>query len=253
MLVSLALRLSPSQLLETWAAVVVMATSPKQMAARSLQIETEAQRELKDILNARPDTTNFEQSISNLRHFILREGVPAAPDGSSPMRTYVWSILLGVGPMSTDEYLLLVEKSASDSYGKIRNDTFRTMATDPLFRNKVSEPALIRVLNAFAWRAQESSVTYVQGMNMLAAPFLYACKSEVEAFALFERFITSECPLYVKPALEGVHMGLKLLDLCLQRVEPKLYKFLMSKALQAELYAFPCMSYHTLQNLALTA
>jgi cell cycle arrest protein BUB2 len=50
--------------------------------------------------------------------------------------------------------------------------------------------------------------TYVQGMNVLAAPFLYSLPSELEAFWCFTRFIEERCPLYVQPTLEGVHRGL---------------------------------------------
>lgn len=60
---------------------------------------------------------------------------------------------------------------------------------------------------------QESSqlgFTYVQGMNVLAAPFLYTMPSEVEAFYCFAKFIEECCPLYVQPTLEGVHRGLKV-------------------------------------------
>jgi len=35
-----------------------------------------------------------------------------------------------------------------------------------------------------------ASVGYVQGMNVMAAPFLYVARSEAEAFAGFDRFIT---------------------------------------------------------------
>ena len=52
--------------------------------------------------------------------------------------------------------------------------------------------------------------TYVQGMNVLAAPFLYTMSSEVEAFAAFSKFIEVNCPLYVQPTLEGVHRGLRV-------------------------------------------
>jgi len=52
--------------------------------------------------------------------------------------------------------------------------------------------------------------TYVQGMNVLAAPFLYTMPSEVEAFYCFAKFIEECCPLYVQPTLEGVHHGLKV-------------------------------------------
>ena len=52
--------------------------------------------------------------------------------------------------------------------------------------------------------------TYVQGMNVLAAPFLYTMPSELEAFFCFAKFIEESCPLYVQPTLEGVHCGLKV-------------------------------------------
>ncbi|KAF8477421.1 rab-GTPase-TBC domain-containing protein [Kalaharituber pfeilii] len=159
----------------------------------------------------------------------------------SPLRIYVWCILLGVAPMRSNEYLSLVRRGASPAYSKIRNDTFRTLATDPLFRRRVSEASLIRLLNAFAHSLKDTGVDaqYVQGMNVIAAPFLYAAKSETEAFALFSHFIKKECPAYVKPTMEGVHRGLKLVDQCLETVDPKLYLHLKDKYLSAELYAFP--------------
>lgn len=58
--------------------------------------------------------------------------------------------------------------------------------------------------------ASQLGFTYVQGMNVLAAPFLYTMPSEVEAFYCFAKFIEECCPLYVQPTLEGVHRGLKV-------------------------------------------
>lgn len=80
---------------------------------------------------------------------------------------------------------------------------------------------------------------YVQGMNVLCAPFLYAARSEVEAFALFQHFVTKECPGYIRGAMDGVHRGLRLVDRCLEVVEPKLATHLFAKGMHAELYAFP--------------
>ena len=80
---------------------------------------------------------------------------------------------------------------------------------------------------------------YVQGMNVLAAPFLYAARSEVEAFVAFHRFITHECPGYVRGAMDGVHKGLALVDRVLAIVDPKLSLYLIGKGMHAELYAFP--------------
>jgi cell cycle arrest protein BUB2 len=194
-------------------------------------------------------------------------------------------ILLDIPPMPTDDYLALIHRGRSPAYAKIRNDTFRTLATDPLFKRRVTEASLIRLLNAVAWKLHDSkpkprsrptssrrremellvntppsiaeettfggelesinsgatsdSAIYVQGMNVLCAPFLYAARSEVEAFALFHYFVTRECPGYIRGAMDGVHKGLRLVDRCLEVVEPKLAAYLFSKGMHAELYAFP--------------
>lgn len=74
----------------------------------------------------------------------------------SPLRIYVWVVLLDAPIMPTDEYLGLIHRGASPAYSKIRNDTFRTLTTDPLFRRRVSEASLIRLLNAIAWRLHDS-------------------------------------------------------------------------------------------------
>lgn len=191
---------------------------------------------------------------------------------------------MDIPPLPTDDYLSLVHRGRSPAYTKIRNDTFRTLATDPLFKRRVTEASLIRLLNAVAWKlhdAQNSpkesrpssrrrelelavdnpptieeepptettiamtqegvskSAIYVQGMNVLCAPFLYAARSEVEAFALFHYFITEECPGYIRGAMDGVHRGLHLVDRCLEIVDAKLASHLFSKGMYAELYAFP--------------
>ncbi len=208
-------------------------------------------------------------------------------------RIYIWLILLSVHSLSTDSYLALIHRGPSPAYVKIRNDTFRTLATDPLFRRRVSEASLIRLLNAVAWSLHDAKEerlsqsrgsltntsnpdgspelqavslvgasakhakgpltattegseaggaepgTYVQGMNVLAAPFLYAARSESEAFAAFHQFLTVECPGYVRGAMDGVHQGLALVDRVLATVDSKLSSYLGSKGMHAELYAFP--------------
>jgi hypothetical protein len=80
---------------------------------------------------------------------------------------------------------------------------------------------------------------YVQGMNVLAAPFLYAARSEAEAFVAFHSLLTRECPGYIRGAMDGVHRGLALVDKVLAIVDPKLSMYLTSKGLSAEIYAFP--------------
>ncbi len=214
----------------------------------------------------------------------------------------MWLVLLDCPVLETTTYLSLIHRGASPAYSKIRNDTFRTLTTDPLFRRRVSEASLIRLLNAIAWRlhdsreekgikshrnsrqslpqieetptkgaigiagsqssttspaaknraraltltteGSESSLTaepgtYVQGMNVLAAPFLYAARSEAEAFVAFHHLLTKECPGYIRGAMDGVHKGLALVDKVLAIVDSKLSLYLLSKNLSAEIYAFP--------------
>ena len=206
------------------------------------------------------------------------------------MRIYIWLIFLNAPVISTDNYLSLIHRGPSPAYSKIRNDVFRTMMTDTLFKRRVSDASITRILNAMAWKlhdaknaslldgrainnsanelgspelqhaspaikhAHNASTTtntegseadgsspglYVQGMNVLAAPFLYAARSEVEAFVAFHRLITRECPGYVRGAMEGVHKGMALIDRCLAIVDPKLSAFMINKGAPANVYSFP--------------
>lgn len=65
-------------------------------------------------------------------------------------------------------------------------------------------------MDAPASRLMNLRFSYVQGMNVLAAPFLYVMP-ELDAFFSFSSFIQYSCPLYVQPALEGVHCGVKVI------------------------------------------
>lgn len=60
-------------------------------------------------------------------------------------------------------------------------------------------------------------------MNVIAAPFLFVM-NELDAFYSMSNFIQNYCPLYFQPALEGVHCGVKLLDVCLKIIDPELSK-----------------------------
>lgn len=133
----------------------------------------------------------------------------------------------------------------------------RTLATDKGFKERVREDMLVRLLDAFVWRNHGSSYpssrllrcscsiyhladrqetdqlgfTYVQGMNVLAAPFLYTMPSELEAFFCFSKFIEEACPLYVQPTLEGVHRGLKVRNVSITEDVPHSGHFLSSSSI----------------------
>lgn len=76
-------------------------------------------------------------------------------------------------------------------------------------------------------------------MNVLSAPFLYAARSETEAFVAFHALLTGHIPSYIQSTMAGVHHGLALVDKCLALVDPKLSEYLLSKGMKAEIYAFP--------------
>lgn len=183
----------------------------------------------------------LQPALSQLRYMVLVDGLGEFPDMAiHPYRIYVWSILLRVGPTASQEYVDLVSMGKSLSYNKIINDTFRTLTTDKKFQARISEDSLIRVLNAYSWKVKDNTVLspYVQGMNVLLSPILYSCKSEPQLFAVFHKLLTVGIPTYVTPTLTGVHTGLQLLDVCLEIIDNKLFKFLNSKYLKSEIYAF---------------
>ncbi|KAF2635319.1 cell division control protein 16 [Massarina eburnea CBS 473.64] len=237
-----------------------------------------------DMLLLKGPQGNVENGLDELRYAILAQGIPANSEGMSELRMYIWLILLNAPPLRTDVYLDLVRQGASPAHAKIQNDAFRTFPSDPLFRRRVTQNSITRVLNAVAWRLNDAhearvngwqspptlsefggspstimsrtsfggntrndgastsndaeQIGYVQGMNVLCGPFLYVARSEVEAFTGFERFITHECPGYVRGAMDGVHKGVALVDRVLEVVDPKLYTHLMDKNLPAKLWAF---------------
>ncbi|KAH9989762.1 bub2 protein [Russula vinacea] len=183
---------------------------------------------------------DVEESVKKLRRLILIEGIPSRADPT--LRYRIWKILLRVNDLPAETFLEYVARGPCEVREKIRNDTFRTLATDRGFKERVREDMLVRLLDAFVWRnhdRQESSqqlgFTYVQGMNVLAAPFLYTMPSELEAFSASQNLSKSLAHFMSnQPSRVSI-----LLDRCLKIVDPELFNYLRSKNLSAELYAFP--------------
>lgn len=193
--------------------------------------------------------TKPSASLGALRHSILTSGVQATKEGMSDYRIYLWLTLLNVAPFATDDYLACIHRGRSPAHDKIANDVFRTLATDTLFKRRVSDASLTRVLNATAWRIHDTQKaipsetpviqsSYIQGMNVLSAPLLYAARSEAQAYALLASLLTAHIPTYLTSTLSGVHAGLELIDKILATIQPKLSQFLMSNCLPAKIYAF---------------
>jgi cell cycle arrest protein BUB2 len=187
----------------------------------------------------------LRQNVKQLRFLILKHGIPIHVGKHGSLRASVWKILLSSYKIDAIDYIHLVQKGPHEQAEKIQNDTFRTLATDQDF-SSVTNDKITRLLNAFCWKSMEQPKSrlinlqfgYVQGMNVLAAPFLYTLP-ELDAFYAFSYFIIHSCPLYVQPALEGVHCGVKLLEKCLYELDITLYSFLKSSGCDATVYAFP--------------
>jgi cell cycle arrest protein BUB2 len=197
-----------------------------------------------------PPGTTSASALSLLRHSILTSGVSATKEGMSDYRIYLWLTLLNIDALSTETYLNLIHRGRSPAYEKISNDVFRTLATDTLFKRRVTDASLTRVLNAIAWRIHDEQAqkdptpkyvqsTYIQGINVLSAPLLYASRSEAQAYALLTHILDEHIPTYLSPTMSGVHKGVDLIDKILAVINPTLSAFLLGKSLPAKIYAFP--------------
>lgn len=173
-------------------------------------------------------------SLRQLRYDVLTSGL-AGDD--CRCRNYVWTILLQVDlSAAADAYAEIVRRGPSAADAKIRSDSFRTLATDARFQERVREDSLLRVLNAYVWHSR-ATPGYVQGMNVLCAPFLYVARSESQAFCMLRALLEERCPLYVVSDLCGVHTGVRLVNIVLERTDPRLFQKLKRKMLTAEIYA----------------
>lgn len=143
---------------------------------------------------------------------------------------------------------------------KIRNDTFRTFKSNEEFWERVDEKKMTRVLNAYAQVNGPTEVPtdatpllsaplqgkektgglgggYVQGMNVLVAPFLFVLP-ELDAFTAFSTMISRHCPRYVASNLDGVHHGCSLVDRALEILDPVLHLHISEKICRTEIFAF---------------
>ncbi|CCC67380.1 hypothetical protein NCAS_0A08220 [Naumovozyma castellii] len=213
-----------------------------------------------------------QSSLSQLRYLILSDGLPAINNSKTQkIRCYVWSILSRTSMNGTTQnYLNLLQfgPPSNKIFKKITDDTFRTFPTDSDFTSQVPKDVLTRSLSCFAWQTEERNEiikldrptdkgthlldansdptlskieisTYVQGMNVLMATTLYACPTEPMAFQIFSTLCYSMIPTYVTTNMIGARNGVKLLDLCLKIIDPKLSNFLSRQLLTAEIYGLP--------------
>jgi len=205
-------------------------------------------------------TTVAEQILSKIRETVLLYGIPEEkhvymvqeiPENEflkhkievpkirkceMTMRGRVWKVLLGINGVKQSEYIGLIKKKECRSYGKIRGDTERLWATDSLFKQRVREDRLVRVLNSFSHKFNKP---YVQGMDVLAGGMLFVMP-EIDAFAGMSRLVNECFPLYWLTGethdLVGAYAGAILVKDVLSEVDQEVYRML--SGLPPLLYAF---------------
>jgi cell cycle arrest protein BUB2 len=127
-------------------------------------------------------SSDVSDNLKRLRRLVLTRGIPddttaGEGDNYGQIRARVWKLLLRVDRVSPNDYLRWVDMGPSEVSAKsesfsclqfivvadcpilsVKNDTFRTLATDLNFKGKVREDMLIRLLEAFAWKNSQNEM-----------------------------------------------------------------------------------------------
>jgi len=195
------------------------------------------------------DKSKIDENLSRLRELVLLKGFPPETqeerrrlDDAITLRGRVWKILLRVRKTHPNKYEELINKGPSPCDDVIVLDASRTLNNETEFRERVTNEKLIRVLNAWQHylnkRGHQES--YIQGVNCYTAPFLYVMP-ELDAFHCLCKLMKWHCPLYLKAGtnnMPGVYKGVTLFGEILAEMDPEISRYLQSKNMIPETYAF---------------
>ncbi|PVU90594.1 hypothetical protein BB559_004560 [Furculomyces boomerangus] len=173
----------------------------------------------------------------------MNDGLPVGNDPveQKRLRAIIWLILLRIRSCSTQKYLDILKLCPSKNNEKIKDDCFRTLASDSDFQNNVPKKSLIRILNAIVVDEApdpDGSFSYVQGMNVILAPLAYVLQ-EPFAYYAFKELLSQKCPLYFKHKIPGVYSGIMLVDECLAFLDPKLFMYLHLNKVSGAVHYLP--------------
>ena len=165
------------------------------------------------------------ERVARLRRVAVTDGLDANT------RPLAWTLLLGCGRMEARRYSNLCD-GLSDDAQKIRDDARRTFRADDSVRQKVRDAQIVRCVTALA-RSRQNEVSNGANRSAVAACFLYALPSELEAFACFEK-LAELCPRYFTPTLDGCVVGAALVDHILRCISPDIHGTLLGDSLLLE-------------------
>jgi cell cycle arrest protein BUB2 len=166
-------------------------------------------------------------SLGELRNAVIQEGVPDA------LRCQIWKILLRVTTVDAARYKALVARGEASHYAQIRRDTSRTFREKGRFL--VPEEKISRLLNALMHAASDAAtnvgpsnnaalakVTYIQGLNVVAAVFLHVMP-ELDAYFCCEAFVKAHCAYFQRGSVsDALFVGCELVHKCLRDHDPEL-------------------------------
>ncbi len=89
----------------------------------------------------------------------------------------------------------------------------------------------MRVLNTLSLETG-----YVQGVNVLLGPFLYLMP-EIDAYYCCHALLTEHIPRYVTKNLDGVVVGITLLDKILKILDRELYDHIIAKLMDLRIFS----------------
>jgi len=133
----------------------------------------------------------FSKQIAELKYNTL-------PAQMTPLRGRVYKAFLRLGRMDPELYVKL-STSKSEQYSMYGNEAARTFSSHQtkntfLFRKRIADAQVVRLMNAFDMKRRMSKRDYSQGITNLSGILLY-CMSEIEAFYCFDRIMTKILPM----------------------------------------------------------
>ncbi len=137
---------------------------------------------------------NQEEETRMWRFVGAGHELPTIRKVEDTLRGRLWRVLIGVGKLSSSQYQKMVSQGTAPEkdYTKIRGDTKRTFLTSTVYKSRVSEERLVRVLNSYVHKTGKA---YVQGLDCVGAHCLHVMP-EVHAYHTLLVLVQYHMPLY---------------------------------------------------------
>lgn len=159
--------------------------------------------------------------------------------GSSKYFAGVWTVYFGPKRMDFDSQDSFHSLRKTKYAEKIENDVFRTLKTSEEFDLQGQISRMTMILNQIAVK-----YGYVQGMNVMLAPFVHLFEDDLDAYQYFNFFVSKICPSFISSDMIGVYKTCEFVDKCLNLLDPELFVHLRDRnQLCCKIYGFQRCSF----------